>query len=121
VFGSLSAISSTTASNVKTINVDGWLMKASLVPAKCNQPRCAAQHTSAGGVSDRRPSTPPRRNVSKNAIIVAGWNLHYDNCRNQAFAFKIPGNERYRDFSPVESPGPMKGIYFVGVLLNRKP
>ena len=25
------------------------------------------------------------------------------------------------DFSPVESPGPMKGIYFVGGLLNRKP
>ncbi len=23
--------------------------------------------------------------------------------------------------SPVESPSPMNGIYFVGVLLNRKP
>jgi hypothetical protein len=30
-------------------------------------------------------------------------------------------DEGNRDFSPVESPGPMKGIYFVGVLLNRKP
>jgi len=34
---------------------------------------------------------------------------------------KNPVNECNGDFSPVESPGPMKGIYFVGVLLNRKP
>jgi hypothetical protein len=35
-----------------------------------------------------------------------------------------PLSERYGDISPVElveSPDPMKGIYFVGVLLNRKP
>jgi hypothetical protein len=71
VFGSLSAINSATASTVKTINVERWLTKANLVPSKCNQPKHAAQHTSAGGVSDRRPSTQPRRNASKNVIIVA--------------------------------------------------
>ncbi len=44
-------------------------MKANLVPAKCSQPRCAAQHISAGGVNDRRPSMQPTRNVRKNVIV----------------------------------------------------
>src|ERR1700683_624910 len=45
VFGSLSAISSATAKSVKRMRVIGRCMKASLVPAKFNQPRYAAQQT----------------------------------------------------------------------------
>jgi hypothetical protein len=44
--------------------------RANFVPAKCNQPRRAAQHTIAGAVSERNPSTKPSRNESRNAIIA---------------------------------------------------
>ena len=47
-------------------------MKASLVPAKFNQPRCAAQQTAAGGVSERNPVTQPsRRQKISNIMSVA--------------------------------------------------
>jgi len=60
---------------------------------------------------------PRQSNVS-----IASFAAKLVNCRYQAISrFDRKVIERNRDFSPVESPGPMKGIYFVGVLLNRKP
>src|SRR5215469_6881640 len=44
-------------------------MNANLVPARCNQPKCAAQHTSAGAVSERNPATHPSRNTRIRADI----------------------------------------------------
>ena len=72
VFGSLSAISSATAKIVKTTSATERSMKASLVPAKFNQPRCAAQQTAAGGVSERNPvRQPSRRQKTSNVMSVA--------------------------------------------------
>ncbi len=70
VFGSLSAISSTRASIVNTTRVTGRPKKASLVPAKCNQPRCAAQQTAAGGVSERSPVRQPRRKQRRSNVMT---------------------------------------------------
>jgi hypothetical protein len=70
VLGSLSAISSIRASSVKTMRVTRRPKKASLVPAKCNQPRCAAQQTVAGGVSERSPVTQPRRKQRRSKVMT---------------------------------------------------
>jgi hypothetical protein len=45
-------------------------MKASLVPEKCNQLRCAAQHTTAGAVSERNPATQPRRKQNSSSVMT---------------------------------------------------
>ncbi len=76
VFGSLSAISSTTASSVRTMRVTGRSKKANSVPAKCNQPRCAAQQTTAGGVSERSPVRQPRRKQKQRKSKVMTVAMH---------------------------------------------
>ena len=45
--------------------------------------------------------------VTKTLTLIENWPTGVNECNG--------------DFSPVESPSPMNGIYFVGVLLNRKP
>jgi hypothetical protein len=46
-----------------------------LVPAKCNQPRCAAQQTTAGGVSDRCPVRQPRRKQRRSNVMTVAMHL----------------------------------------------
>ena len=70
VLGSLSAISSTRADSVRTTRVAGRPRNASLVPAKCNQPRWVAQQTTAGAVSERSPVKQPRRKQRRSNVMT---------------------------------------------------
>src|SRR4029077_10462437 len=74
-FGSFSAINSTTAKSVRTMSVTGRSMKASLVPAKFSQPRCAAQQTTAGAVSERSPVRQPRRRQKRSKVMIVAMRL----------------------------------------------
>ena len=85
VFGSLSVVSSRRASSVKILRVAGCARNASLVPAKCNQPRCAAQHTTAGAVSERSPATQPRKKQRRNTVMhhrIPFCNVIINRCRS---------------------------------------
>jgi hypothetical protein len=69
-------------------------MKASLVPAKFNQPRCAAQQTTAGGVSERNPvRQPSSRQKTSNVMRVA---MHLD-----LGASTLPWQRSYQPLSSV--------------------
>ena len=60
VLGILSAISSPSAMIVIIHSARGRARNSSLVPDNGSQPKCAAQHTVAGAVIDRSPSTQPK-------------------------------------------------------------
>src|SRR5579863_2003740 len=62
-FGSLSAISSTTAPTVKTATAASEPRKWTRVWPRSIQPRCAAQATTAGAVRERKPQTTPIKNA----------------------------------------------------------
>ena len=51
-------------------------MKASLVPVKFNQPRYAAQHTTAGGVSERSPVRQPRSRQKTSNVMSEAMPLY---------------------------------------------
>src|SRR5438105_1873698 len=70
VCGSLSTTSSTRASSEPTISVNGRLTNASLLPAKCSHPKCAAQDTTSGAVNERKPATQPKRKIRMSAGII---------------------------------------------------
>ncbi len=53
-------------------------MKASLVLAKFNQPRCAAQQTAAGVVRQRNPVRQPNRRQKTSNIMSVAMHVHLD-------------------------------------------
>jgi hypothetical protein len=60
------------------MRVTGLFKNASLVPAKCNQPRCAAQQTAAAGVSDRSPVKQPRTKQRRSKVTTLATHLSLD-------------------------------------------
>src|SRR5262245_12905785 len=65
--GSCSDTHSTSAASVKLTTAHFQPMNATGAPASLSQPKCAAQATTAGAVSDRRPATTPIPNANASA------------------------------------------------------
>jgi hypothetical protein len=59
------------------MSITGLPKKASLAPAKCSQPKCAAQQITAEGVSERSPVRQPRRKQRRSSVM-AGNPLSWD-------------------------------------------
>src|SRR4029077_8278121 len=76
VFGSLSAMSSATASTLRSTTAGIEPISAS-GRSSFNQPRCTAQATIAGGVSERRPAKTPIKKESRSVIAYSIQVLQY--------------------------------------------
>src|SRR6266404_6951716 len=74
-------MSSKMARRVKMTTAAVDPMKASGVPSRCSQPRCAAHATAAGAVSARKPAMTPIANARRRTMDglmrqnIASWAL----------------------------------------------
>src|SRR4029077_1605981 len=77
VFGSLSATSSASAKDDRIMIAAREPKKDSLEPLRAKHPRCAAQLTRAGAVSERKPAMTPREKQPRSRIALLTFMTAY--------------------------------------------